>query len=406
MKAMAWMKHNTFYRYLGMLALLFSSWGSNAQVYISEQEVIDYAIKNYPLITASLKRIEQQKALLPSAYNLSNTQVLIQAPTGDEMRASVLQMIDFPTVYTTQHKALKKLVSVAEAEKETNVNLLKFSIKSTYNTLMYAVEREKLLKRYDSILSDLLEVNEVRYKVGQIAILEKINGEAKYKIIQNQLLQAQTERRNNQFQLALYLGKPGDSTYYPTMKFAKIPIPVTINFGDTVMEHNPTLNLYKTQLDYSKQVLKVERNKQIPGLMGGYFNQATNTANYYRWNYGVTLPIAFWSYRAMVKSAKKRVEVAQDQSNLISNKLYSEFVQALSQYKQYAQSMTYFETIGQTQSKQIIESAQKSFKSGAISYYIYLQNLDQAFQIDLSYLEALKNYNQSIVNLLYIKGEI
>lgn len=380
---------------------------SAAQNVISEQQAIDQAMTNYPLIISSLRKIEQQKALLPSAYNLSNTEILIQAPTGDQMRASILQTIEFPTVYTSQHQALKKLVNVAEAEKETNVNLVKYSVKTSYNNLLYSVERERQLKRYDSILSDLIEVNEVRYRVGQIAILEKINGEAKYKIIQNQLLLAQTERRNNQFQLALYLGKPGDSTYVPSIKFSKLSAPVTINFEDTIMEHNPLLNLYKGQLEYTKLLLKVERNKQLPGLMGGYFNQAAvNTPSYYRINYGITVPVAFWAYRARIKSAKKGVDVASSQANLISNKLYSDFVQALSQYKQYAQSVNYFETIGQTQSKQIIESAQKSFKSGAISYYIYLQNLDQAFQIELSYLEALKNYNQSIVNLLYIKGEL
>jgi cobalt-zinc-cadmium resistance protein CzcA len=75
-------------------------------------------------------------------------------------------------------------------------------------------------------------------------------------------------------------------------------------------------------------------------------------------------------------------------------------------YKQYSQILDYFETIGTKQSKQIIESAQKSFRSGAISYYFYLQNIDQAFQIDLGYLDALKNYNQSVINLLYIKGEL
>jgi len=401
---MAWTKHKNVFISVGFL---FLSLGTKAQNFITEQQAIEQAMVNYPLITSSLKKIEQQKALLPSAYNLSNTEILIQAPTGDQMRASILQMIEFPTVYTSQHKALKKLVNVAESEKETNVNLLKYSIKTTYNNLSYAVERENVLRRYDSILSDLLDVNEVRYRVGQIAILEKINGEAKYKLIQNQLLQARTERKNNQFQLALYLGKPGDSTYLPNGRFEKVAIPVTINFADTIMDKNPIIGLYRNQVDYSKMTLRVERNRMIPGLMGGYFNQAApNTPSKYRLNYGITLPIALWSYRARIKSTKKGVEVAQSQSELISNKLYSDFVQALSQYKQYSQSLSYFETIGKTQSKQIIESAQKSFKSGAISYYIYLQNLDQAFQIDLSYLEALKNYNQAIVNLSYIKGDI
>jgi outer membrane protein TolC len=404
---MAWMKFSKKYISSVLVAVCaFSS--SKAQVLISEQEVIDKALQNYPLIVSSIKKIEQQKALLPSAFNLSNTELLWQAPTGDGMRLSVLQNIEFPTVYLAQHRALKKQVSIAEAEKETNVNLIKYTVKSTYNNLLYSVERERLLKRYDSLLSDLIEVNEIRYRVGQIAILEKINGEAKYKIVQNQLRQSQTERKNNQYQLALYLGKPGDSTYLPNTNFIKTSVPVTINFEDTVMERNPLLLLYKNQLDYSKTILKVERNRQLPGLMVGYFNQASPasaTPIDMKFQYGVTLPIAFWSYRAKIKGAKKGVEVAQNQSNLISNQLYSNFVQALSQYKQYSQSLGYFETIGVTQSKQIIESAQKSFKSGAISYYFYLQNLDQAFQIDLSYLDALKNYNQSVVNLLYIKGE-
>lgn len=374
---------------------------------VSEAEAIDLALKNYPLIISSIKKIEQQKALVPSYLSLPNTEILVQAPTGDQMRASILQMIDFPTVYAAQKKSLLSQVSLAEAEKLTNVNLVKFNVKTSYNNLLFSVERENTLKRYDSILSDLIEVNEIRYKVGQIAILEKINGESKYKIIQNQLLQAQTERKNNQFQLALYLGKPGDSTYLPNISFGKTTIPVSINFRDTVMEHNPLLSLYKKQVDLSRSFYKVERNKMLPGLMVGYFNQAApNTSFNYRLNYGITIPIAVWSYRAKIKAAKKGIEVAESQSSLVNNKLYSDFVQALSQYKQYSQSLNYFETIGVTQSKQIIESAKKSFKSGAISYYIYLQNIDQAFQIDLGYLDALKNYNQSVINLLYIKGEL
>ena len=405
---MAWTRFNRNWSLVLGLMLSASLW-TNAQVYISEQEAIDQSLHNYPLILSSLKKIEQQKALLPSAYNFNNTELQFQAPTGDGIRLSVLQILDFPTVYLAQHKALKKQISVAEAEKETNVNLVKYTVKSTFNNLLFSLERERVLKRYDSILSDLIDVNEIRYRVGQIAILEKINGEAKYKIIQNQLLQVQTERRNNQFQLALYLGKPGDSTYFPNSKFNKTAIPVAINFEDTVMEHNPILSLYKYQLDYSKMALKVERNRQLPGLMLGYFNQASPAHAIpfdMRINYGITLPIAYWSYRAKIKSAKKAVEVSQNQSNLISNKLYSDFVQALSQYKQYSQSLSYFETIGIAQSKQIIENAQKSFRGGAISYYIYLQNLDQAFQIDLNYLDALRNYNQSVINLLYIKGEL
>jgi outer membrane protein TolC len=377
-----------------------------AQKAISEKEVIDMALQNYPLIISSSLKIEQQKSLIPSYLNLPNTEVLIQAPTGNEMRASILQMLDFPTVYAAQKKSLQTQVSIAETEKETNINLLKFNVKTSYNNLSFSIERERVLKRYDSILSDLLEVNEIRYRVGQIAILEKINGEAKYKIVQNQLRQALTERKNNQFQISLYLGKPGDSTYVPSSKFAKTTIPVTINFEDTVMEHNPIFSLYKKQIEFSKSTLNVERQKQLPGLMFGYFNQSTNTSPYYRLNYGITFPLAIWSYRAKVKSAKKGVEVAQMQSNLINNKLYSDFVQALSMYKQYSQILDYFETIGTKQSKQIIESAQKSFRSGAISYYFYLQNIDQAFQIDLGYLDALKNYNQSVINLLYIKGEL
>lgn len=403
---MVWMKRRAL-KVMWGLTMGFCVHQTYGQVYISEQQAIDLALENYPLIRSSTQKIEQQKSLLPSAYSFPGTEILIQAPTGEDMRASILQAIEFPSVYAAQRKAFEKQVSVAEAEKATNVNLVKYNVKTSFNNLLYAVEREKVLKRYDSILSDLIDVNDIRYRVGQIAILEKINGEAKYKLIQNQLLQAQTDRRNFQYQLSLYFGKPGDSTYYPNTKFAKTTVPVAINFSDTIMERNPIVSLYKNQIDYSKWALKVERRKRLPGLMGGYFNQASHSTPFnLRLNYGVVLPIAFWSYKSKIKAAQKGVDIAISQSDLVGNKLYSDFVQALSQYKQYAQSVVYFEGIGLTQSQQIIESAQKSFRSGAISYYIYLSNIDQAFQIELGFLEALKNYNQSVVNLLYIKGEL
>ncbi len=398
-----------------MLIFCLTAFGllTSAQNKITVDEAIEIAVKNNPQMSAAFNRVEQQKALLPASVNIPKLDLIFENPTGLEaggFRPVITQTFDFPTVYMFRHKSQKNQIEMSNSEQLITQNMLHYNVRMSFNTVQFYIEKQKVLERYNAILNDLQEVNELRYKVGQISKIEKINAEAKYKYIENMLLQTVIELKNNKYLLALNMGKPSDTSYIPSTFITKLSSPTTTEYRiNQSFDNNPTVSYYKNKQKMTLNLLKVERNQWLPGFTVGLYNQAQHADQapfLQTLRGGFSLPIWAWVNSSRVKGAKYGLIVAEKEILANSNTLNSQFSQALAQFEQYDKSLKYFEETGLLQAKEIISSAQQSYKSGAIGYYFYLQNLDQAFQIELSYLEALKNYNQSIISLNYVLGNI
>jgi cobalt-zinc-cadmium resistance protein CzcA len=66
------------------------------------------------------------------------------------------------------------------------------------------------------------------------------------------------------------------------------------------------------------------------------------------------------------------------------------------QYLAYKSQLDYFNDSANEEALQIIKAANLSLKLGNIAPYEYLFGMSQAFDIQLKYLEAIKNYNESV----------
>jgi outer membrane protein TolC len=386
------------------------SWSNGyAQTYISIEEAIQEAITHNPEMTLSDQRIEQQQMLKGAAYNFMDPQFLFQSPTGTEQRISIIQNFQYPGVYAAQHKTQKERVKLSESEKQITQNNLIYKVKNAYNETQFALKKVTLLQRKDSIYSNILNINEVRYRVGQISNLEKVNGEAKYKEIEYNLLQAKVGLIDAKMQLGLLLGKPNDSTFIPSQPLTKISADnLFVNeYDSSVYQNNPLQNYHLRMENVNRYMLKAEKRKRIPGILTGYMNQGPDhsTTLYNRIQFGLSLPIWYWSYNSSIRGAKKGVEMARTQRKITSYQLNTEYSRALAQFKQQADNLEYFEKIGLNQADEIIKSARESYRLGSISYYAFLQNIELAFQIEQNYLESLRNYNQSIIMLNFITGQ-
>lgn len=385
--------------------VLFLSFYSKAQTVLTEKQAVEQALANNPQTQVAALKIEKQQKLKNSAVTFENLEIIMQAPQGDQFKPAILQRFSFPTVYSSQVKIQKNNIAIAQSESEVVNNNLIFQVRTTFNSLNYLLDKYKALKRQDSIFSDIININELRYRVGQISNLEKINGEAYYKQIQFSLLQTLASLQNEKIQLAILIGRPQDTSITSAGRLTKI-IDYQVNqLPDTTFETNPLTQYYRKLKISSMRQLSLEKNRRLPGLVVGYFDQSTYKNSNYRFQFGVTLPIWYWAYGSKIGAAKKDIEIAQAQSKYNNFQLKGEYSKELSQLRQYSTAVQYFETVGNDQSNEIIKSARESYRLGSIGYYFYLQNLNQAFQIQLNSLEALKNYNHSIIAIQYILGE-
>jgi outer membrane protein TolC len=65
----------------------------------------------------------------------------------------------------------------------------------------------------------------------------------------------------------------------------------------------------------------------------------------------------------------------------------------------YFKKLQYFNMVGLGQANQLLEINRAKFENEDIDYTEYTQKADEAFQIQLDYLETLNNYNQTAIQL-------
>ncbi len=406
--------HAPFSKVMMILLFLFISMLAFGQKNLSMQEAVNLAMEKNPQIKLADQKIQQQILLKPAAYYVENPELIFEAPTGTVMRPGVMQRIQFPSVYAAQAEAQQNRIGVSEAEKQISANNLAYRVKVAYINLQFIIEKVNLLRRQDSIYRDIIRVNDVRYRVGQITNLERINGESQYKKILYNLRQAEVELRNTKLQFGLLLGNAADTTNLPNAKLSKMPpLPASYRLLDTTaFAGNPILTFNRQIESLNSSLVKVEKRKLLPNFFFGYLNQGSTDVNdvsyapfQNRLRYGISIPIWAWGQRASIRASMKEFEIAQTQTRINTLQLNTEYTNALALYRQADENLNYFENVGLREASEILRDARESYRLGSITYYAYLQNLELAFQIEANYLETLKNFNQAIIYLQYLKGE-
>lgn len=390
------------------------------QTVITLDSAISSALKNHPLLQLSQQEIEHQKALKLGSFNLENPSVWYEAPYGPEFKISLQQNFQNPVLYQQQSKLGKHNILLAEKSKEVNRMQVIRDVRNAYLQLQYAEIKVVQLMYQDSIFKILYDVAEQRYDAGDAGLLEKVIEEAKSKQIENLLKQGRRDVENaqKQLQIVAILQFPDSIGVAPiihsegVMKKMKADVSILTKPDTGSIAHSPLLNYYAQNISVNKQNLKLQKWKLSPGLSVGYFDQSgykdaadNGVPLKYLFRYGITLPVWFWIYTAQIKAAKYQYEMSQSQYGAAQITFNVELTQAINDYKKFSESLNYYEQTGLKLAETIITAAKNSKEYGEIGYIVYIQSLIQAFEIEMSYYESLRDYNQSIIQINYLNGQ-
>ena len=145
----------------------------------------------------------------------------------------------------------------------------------------------------------------------------------------------------------------------------------------------------------------------MPGFAVGYFNQGErNTPFQNRFRLGITVPLWFAQYRSNINAAKTAFEISKQKANGLQQQSTVQLLQAQNEFAVTAQALNYYENVGVKKASEIISTARRFFENGENDYIDYLRNINDAYLILLKYPEAIKNYNQTILNIQYLKGTL
>lgn len=382
------------------------TYGQQSLKGLSRQQALQLAQEKNPQVKLANLKKEKQQALKGSALGISSPEVIFEAPTSNELRPGVLQSFDFPTTYVRKYQSQNQQIALAETEKQITLNQLRYQVNSTYNEMQYLREVFASYQQQDSLLEDVVEVTNVRLEVGQISNLEKLNAESQYREVKYQLDQVKSKLRTARVHMSLLTGNPNDTTITAGDEFTKVNLGSNVLNSDEAYAGNPLTKYYDQNKRLQHLQLKQNQSYWFPSLIVGYLNQgASNSPMQYRMRYGFTFPLWFWTNSSQVKAARKNVNIADQQVVLNQYDLKGNYTQALSELRQYTEALNYFEQTALPQAQEISKTAKEGYRLGSIGYYNYLLNLQQVIKIRLGYLEALKNYNQAIFTIQYLRGE-
>ena len=386
---------------------------ANAQTPIDFKSAMDTAIKNNVLVKNEKLKTEYQKKLIKTAASIPQTNVVgqygqINSYFNDNSIA-VSQSFNFPTVYVNQKKLLTeewKTSVLTSSLKEADTKKM---VRQVFYTFLYLKEKEKLLFKNDSIYAAFLSKANLRFTNGESNILEKTTAETQRGVIAIQLNQLEQDIELIKLQFMLLLNTT--THFIPTETSVKIDFNLT-NDSNLVNQH-PFLKIIEQQKKMSLLNSKLEKSKLMPDLSIGYYNMTMNGAgadnNYYNSStrfqsvqVGLGIPLFFGSYKAKINASKINQYISENDYVIERNNLQLGYKSVIGQYQTNLETINYFEKKALKNAKLIFETANKQFLNGELNYLEWVMLTNQAIGIQSNYLDAVKNLNETIIQINYL----
>ena len=377
-----------------------------AQKVLTESEAVSKALTNNKYIQAASLQVKQQQQLLKSAINLPNPDFFWESPTGKFYTGSITQSFEFPTVYSNQYRLQKQQIAVSQKEKQLTEAELKYRVKLLYLEVQYADSLTRQLYIQDTLYEKIMLSAIRQFKAGQIDYLQQTFAETQYGEVHNQYQQLITRASSLKSQLQWFTGIKDPISVEPLVISFTAP-QFSFTPDSTALFANPAVQLLQQQENVAKQNIVLQKSKVLPGLAFGYFNQGERDTKWSnRFRFGITMPLWFNQYKGNINAAKTEQQVIQSKQQGLQQELSAQVINANSEMQTNWQSVQYYQQTGLRKAQEVITTSQRFFVSGEIDYISLLRNSNDAYTVYQKYLEAVRNYNLSVINHKYLMGQL
>jgi heavy metal efflux system protein len=387
---------------------------------VDVKKAIQMALDNNLTVRSSAYAVKQQKALRGAAWDIPKTSVEGQygqfnSYTRDNS-FTISQSFSFPTVYVNQNKLVNANVSSSEWQLKQAQLDMATRVKQVYWQLAYLHSKHALLLYQDSLFSGLLRAAEMKANLGETNRLEMISAHSQSLEMKNRLQEVSADLSvfNLRFQALLNADSPVEpsDTVLRRIDFESAS-------DSSVLSSNPFACYMQQQVEVARLEKKVECSQWMPDFSIGYFNQSMKGIQevdgiprtfgagdrFTGVQAGIAVPLWPVPYASKTKAAKIKQQLARTDAENFGKTLLGDYKALQGEYVKYRNSVDYYEKQALPEADLIIEQATRSYKAGALDYADFILSMTRALGIRQSYLDALNDYNQTIISLEGITGK-
>lgn len=402
---------------LTLLALLAVG-GAQAQEVkrLSLDEALALARENNQSLQASRANVLSQEQLVKTAYDLPKTEVsmgygYLNGKGQKDISLNVSQALS-PFTYGKKKNILQKEYESAEIQLQGKTIAVEFEIKQTWENILYAQSKKKLLEQQFTLLKAFSKSAKLRYETGETTLMESNVAQAKEQEISVLLTQNNTFLQNEKSKIKTFLNLETDFELSERELIYDEHDP----WADLNLEENNSLQLANKEIERVEATRKLEKSLLLPDVTVGYAIESeaglrANGTNYGRelripsYTVGLSIPIFFGSQSKKIKAMKYSLEQAELEKSYLHKQLSESVQQQLEIINAQQSVIDYYKESALLNASIIQDHANKSYNNGDISYVEYIQSMETALNIQINYLDAVLQYNLGHNALHYLVNQ-
>lgn len=283
---------------------------------------------------------------------------------------------------------VNKQVQTGNLYKQLVEKEVKAEVKRAWAYYLYAWNLKDMYKQQSTLADKMQKAGEVRYKQGDISLLEKSMITTVASDMRHKLYQADEELKlaASRLQWICY----ADFPIAPDDNSIQL-YPVSI---DTVSLSEIHLDYLQSQVHEKRALLNIERSRFFPELSVGYVRQnILPDKGLNSWMIGVSFPIWFLPQRSKIRQAKFEMNKAQTQAEAQTRELNLKVSELRASIRRYAESIRFYTTSALTEADNLMKTADAQFRESESDITQYVQSLNAALEIKKGYIEAVYQYN-------------
>lgn len=393
---------------------------ANGQQKLSIDELLKKAGDNNLGLQSSKKQVAYWQQLQTAVFDPPKTQIGGEYGNINSMKTDtrffITQGFGLPVVYNTRRQLYNAHEQLQQKFTDWKKTEIEREVRLTFYGLVDILERQKLLNELDTVYSRFAQAAALRLNTGESNILEKTTADAQWQQLQLQMQYIASDISIFQERLQVLLNT--QEIILPQYSSPKMTLPA---LPDTnAVSLHPQVAFTAMEEKVASAGTAVEKAKLSPDFSVGYNNQSLTgyqspdgiSEKYFNAGHRfhfvsvtVDVPLFNRATRAKVKAGKINEDAARINTRATAQQMKHSINQLLEEYKKQTNSLTYYEKAGLKQAEQIMLSANLSFKNGEVSYLEWTMLMNNAVNIRLNYIDAVKQYNINLIELNYLTAK-
>lgn len=323
------------------------------------------------------------------------------------------QTFSFPTLYRRQQLLLHKQWTAGLLQQQLKTAQLQRDVALLYNDMLILSQKIKLLRSADSLYKAFAEKATLRFGKGAANVLEHSTAQNQQGQIHQQLQQAEADFAVLQARLKWLINE--DTLYVPDEEDLRLPLHTTMG-GEAV---HPAVAYQMQQRAIATEHTRVLKAQLLPEVLVGYYNQSFRgyqqvgtVERFYTLNDrfssfagGISVPLFSRAQHSRIRAAKVSEQIAGNNIEKEQKELETNLQQQNILYTTAANSVRFFEQTALGHALAIRQAAELRLQEGEIDFLEYVLLVNQSFQTQNDYLDALHRMNQAALQINFLNNK-